>query len=198
MTRYPAWRNVVRETFDEAGGKDTAAFDSALKRHITLPFKRASKRGHKYPYAFNAKTMGDVIDYLLSDRKPYGGSHGIYFFAWNVKVYSANFDHPNGEHAINPALDKAWGNYFSNNPCIDERAFENARRQIVDDEWTSYPGDDQGDWEFRFEGRSGGWLVLHRWKGLPMDNWEYLCEFIGGCRLAGRTFPGDVCGRPGQ
>ena len=175
MARYPLWRNAVRDAFNEADGKGTAAFDVALKRKINLPFKRESKRGHKCPYAFNAKTMHDVVDYLLSDRKSYGAK----FFAWNVKVCAANFDHPKGEYTINPVLDKAWEHYFSNHPHVDEQAFDNARRQIVDDEWTSYPGDDQGDWEFSFEGRSGGWLVLRRWKGLPMNDWEYLCEFIG-------------------
>ena len=72
--------------------------------------------------------------------------------------------------AVGFDLDSAWDSHFQGDDSLFWTFCEDAGRQVSDGEWCSYPGDDQGDWEFSFAGRSGGWIVLEKWRGRDMRN----------------------------
>lgn len=139
----------------------------------------------KCPYTFPHRTRKAMTDYLL-DRKRYGG----YAFAWNVKVYgdvlkaseAAAHDIP-----ANPRFDAEWqAEVEGDNGERFYRACADAASYLTDKLYSTYPGDDQGDWEFGFEGRSSGWLVLTGWREHAMGRGALGCasDWIGELSFA--------------
>lgn len=156
----------------------------------------------KCPYTFPHRTRRAMTEYIL-DRRGRSYHGGRYPFAWDVKAWAARFDGDSlraraPEYDLDPAFDSAWVSEVDS----DERLFwdccEDAARYLSDGEWTSYPGDDQGDWEFSFAGRSGGWLVLEKWRGRDMRDADAetfaemdmatLRDFYRGIRCADSDF----------
>jgi hypothetical protein len=130
------------------------------------------------PYKFEAKTVGEMIDFLSESRR-----YGSDLFSWNVKAYSYNVNGDDSDYKRNPDLDKAWSKFLDSREgqYVHESAFEQAQEYYRHD-WCAYPGDDQGDWEFAFYGRSGGHLTLTKWKGYSierLDRDSYL-ELLAG------------------
>lgn len=115
------------------------------------------------PYTFAAKSRAAMQAYILN-RTPYYDHHTSFPLSWNVKAHNVDWYHPDGE-PINAALDDAWNAYLQANPDVADLAFEDAQRGYIEGEWTSYPGDDSGDWKFGFYGRQGGHLCLEEWRG---------------------------------
>jgi hypothetical protein len=138
------------------------------------------------PYTFPHRTRKAMIGYLLEG--PDGGGRrgyyehwgGNYPFSWNVKAYHVDWGHPKGENELDASLDAKWEKHLEDDGGnVENWAFENARMQIDDDEWCSYPGDDQGDWDFAFAGRSGGHLVLQEWRGMKVHGESFdLVEWL--------------------
>lgn len=125
----------------------------------------------------DAKTIGEAAEFLLKDRTHSTREGGV--VAWNVKAYAYSSDGHNDEFKNDPALDKAWRQFFEKNDYVYSNAIEQAQEHYRD-EWCSYPGEDQGDWKFFFGGRSGGWLCLESWRDYKicdMDSTTYR-EFI--------------------
>ena len=120
------------------------------------------------PYSFPAKSRAAMVAYLL-DRKSYYADHTAFAFSWNVKAYRVDCEHPKGEKT-NPALDAKWAEHIADNYDLYNLAVEDAQRHYAapDNEWTSYPGDDQGDWQFGFYGRGAGHMCLEEWRGNKM------------------------------
>jgi hypothetical protein len=155
------------------------------------------------PYTFPHKSRADIAAYL--DRRGRSYHYQRYTFAWCVKVRAADFDGDSlrkHDPDLSPAEDSAWESMVA---ADDGRLFgywcEDAARGVTGDEWTSYPGDDQGDWSFAFAGRSGGWLVLLKWRGRDMRDvdaadfldrdlwpWADLVAFYRGIRCADSDF----------
>lgn len=124
------------------------------------------------PYTFPHDTRATVIEYLM-DRQSRGYHGRTYRFCWNVKIYRADFggDSLRQHNAdLDPAFDDRWNDHLENDGYLFTLFSNDAARQINEDEWCSYPGDDQGDWKFNFAGRSGGWIVLEKWRGRDMRN----------------------------
>ena len=117
----------------------------------------------KCPYTFPHRSRKAMIEYLF-DRRSHHGT-----FAWNVKVHGADFEGDAlRKHVpdLNPAFDSRWDTLVQESDGLFWMCCELASRYLTEGEWTSWPGDDQGAWEFGFEGRSGGWLVLRKWEEL--------------------------------
>ncbi|QXN71352.1 hypothetical protein RCGINGERSNAP_84 [Rhodobacter phage RcGingersnap] len=125
------------------------------------------------PYTFPHRSRAAMTDYLLN-RRSRAYDYRSFRFCWDVKIWAADFTGKGlRKHFpdLDPALDSEWDSHFQGD---GESLFwtfcEDAGRQVSDGEWCSYPGDDQGDWEFGFAGRSGGWIVLEKWRGRDMRN----------------------------
>jgi hypothetical protein len=158
----------------------------------------------KRPYTFPHKSRADIAAYL--DRRGRSYQYQRYAFAWEVKTHGANFDGAAlRQHLpdLDPRDDSAWDSFCESNGDLFWSWCEDAARNsgVQDDEWTSYPGADQGDWIFSFAGRSAGWIVLEKWRGqdvrdvdaadfLDRDLWSWadLVAFYRGIRTADSDF----------
>ena len=116
------------------------------------------------PYAFSAKSRAAMIAYCTA-RDTYSNGYEVFPFVWNVKTHGANWQHPKGDYELDASLDAAWQKHMDSGYDFAQFVFESTGSYYTDNEWCSYPGADQGDWQFSFEGRSGGWLALIEWRG---------------------------------
>ncbi len=137
----------------------------------------------KNPYKFGARSRKVMIEYI-TDRGRYCNNYNERFpLAWNVKTYKADWQHPKGDYALDESLDDAWQKEMGSDAYFEVFVYENVCHYYLND-WTSYPGDDQGYWKFDFVGRSGGWLALTHWRGVKFsgmdkaDFAEWLNELI--------------------
>jgi hypothetical protein len=127
------------------------------------------------PYDFGLRSRQDIIDWIMDNtqgyyRFPPGDNYPL---AWNIRVRSFEWTNgKQGEYETNPLLDKRWESLVENDHEFFWLVAEDALRHYTEGEWTSYPGGDQGDWEFGVTGRSGGWLVLTAWRGDDLRNME--------------------------
>jgi hypothetical protein len=131
----------------------------------------------KHPYYFGDKSRAAMTDFICSHKS----HHGVLSF--NVKAHNVNWERPKGDYGLDPALDAAWDIHLQSKAgeYVSQWAFDDASRHYSDGEYTSYPGNDQGDWQFYFEGRQGGWLTLHKWRGWKMPRYvDDLREFCDG------------------
>ena len=123
---------------------------------------------HICPYSFTAVTRADQIAAILTDAQGEPRcAYDRYFFNWNVKARNINETHSAGERALDPALDAAWQEHLAESRSYSplEMAFQDTQSHFDGNEYTSYPGEDQGDWHFSFKGRSSGHLCLAKWRG---------------------------------
>lgn len=155
------------------------------------------------PYTFPHKSRAAIIDYLMRRNSRWYG-HQKFKFCWDVKAHSAattdgdSLRKVYGDDDLDPALDAAWESHIEGDESFFWNCCEDAGRYLIYGEWTSYPGDDQGDWEFSFAGRSGGWLVLEKWRGqdvreieaFDLQAWAFgdLKAFYRGIRCADSDF----------
>lgn len=120
------------------------------------------------PYKFPARSRADMIAAMesIGGRYESGARHP---FAWNVKIYDWPDDSAAGLAAqiadLNPAWDSAWREYVESRDSLFWQICEDMGRTYVDGEYCTWPGDDHGQYHFEFHGRSGGWLVLTKWRG---------------------------------
>ena len=140
------------------------------------------------PYAFPLKSRAAMTDYIL-DRRAYVDRYTRHPFSWNVKAYRVDWIRPKGEATLDPALDVEWAKHVEREYGVygvEPAAFNDAQRQYAEGEWTSYPGDDQGDWKFGFYGRCGGHLVLESWCGKSFSRMDEddLRAYLDGCDFA--------------
>lgn len=130
------------------------------------------------PYKFPARSRAAMIAALES----VGGHYerfARYPFAWNVKIHSwgditaAGLSglEPDG-NPFNPAFDKAWQDYAESSDSLFWEVCSNAARYYTDGDYCTWPGDDQGAYEFELHGRSGGWLVLTKWHGRSLRDFS--------------------------
>lgn len=131
----------------------------------------------KNPYKFPARSRGAMIAAL----EAIGGRSG-YPFAWNVKIRdwgdigaAALQDLAGGAFGVpfNPAWDSAWRRHVESSDEVFWRVCEDAARYYLDGGYCTWPGDDQGDYEFELHGRSGGWLVLTKWQGISTQGLDF-------------------------
>lgn len=103
-----------------------------------------------------------------------------YPFAFDVKVGHLIYNQALTAEALachNPesrpfvaAWDSAFATYAESEGFFDSICEDMARG--VDD-YSTWPGDDSGDFVFTFEGRSGGWLCLEKWQGIDLRDLDF-------------------------
>ena len=124
----------------------------------------------KNPYTYPHKTRIAITDYLFNHVSYGGWNHPCRKWsplAWNVKVNNIDTTGKAGGKGelVDSKLDKDWENHFKQNEQeLTSLIFEDSQCGYIDEEYSTYPGNDQGDWKFCFGGRSGGWLILEEWK----------------------------------
>lgn len=120
------------------------------------------------PYTYPHRSKRQQIEYL-ADHDSYGGWNHPYRgwspLSWNVRIRHVNYDRPKGEYDLDATYDDDWAAHVQENGELFYWVCEDMARQYVEGEYTTYPGDDQGDWKFCLAGRSGGQLLLADWAG---------------------------------
>lgn len=150
------------------------------------------------PYDLSAKTIGEAVAVILEDRR-YWNRYDVSPLAWNVKAYRYDVNGADAEGPRNKDLDSAWEKYVESSAgqWVYEAAFSSAQ-EYFRKEWSSYPGDDQGDWEMEFWGRQGGHLVVTKWKGYKIEGkdrheWgQFVAELVLGLVEYGRKDFADL------
>lgn len=164
----------------------------------------------KAPYTFPARTRAAMSAYIL-DRATRSYNYATYSFCWNVKAYEFDFDGPTLRaaglegYALDSDFDSQWAEWLESFDDPHGMFCEDAGRTFTENEWCSYPGDDQGDWVFSFAGRSGGWLVLTEWRGRDvrhvdsddLESWDFadLRAFYRGLICADSDITSDKAGK---
>lgn len=141
---------------------------------------------NKCLYTFPHKSREAMQGYLL-DHESYGGWNHPYRqwspLAWNVKIHRCDDMARNGAYKTSPEFDDAWDSYLEQSNEMFGWICEDMARHYLEGEYTTYPGNDQGDWKFCMAGRSGGHMILESWKGTEFikgwskDRWS---EYIEG------------------
>lgn len=135
-----------------------------------------------------------MIESLMA-HTDYGGWNHPYRrwspIAWNIKVHF-DYDetgHSGGGEPVDKRFDDAWQKYVTSHPGVWDEVLECAQRDLgifpeyVGKnlpnffEYSSDPGDDQGDYQFAYGGRSGGWLILAQWKSYDFLRMESRGDF---------------------
>lgn len=149
------------------------------------------------PYHFPLKSRQAMTAYLAEHESywPMNSWNRGFVLSWNVKVYRADYRGKHGSEPVNPAYDDRWDAYVELNHDLFWHACEDAARYLLDGEYSTYPGDDQGAYRFMLNGRRGGHLCLmacaivpqpRRWRMAPFifddrADWE---DYLGGLSFA--------------
>lgn len=119
------------------------------------------------PITYPAKTRRAIIDEILTHAVHRADPYGDWRLAWNIKVYSYDTSGKVADVEIDAAHDAAWAAHLAEH---GEDVFRSAQEQALsmwmNNEYTVHPGINQGDYHFRIEGRSNGWLALDRIDGV--------------------------------
>lgn len=121
----------------------------------------AAHESDDVPYDFppigRVGMIAELMDHAVHNMDRYGP----HYFSWNVKIWGTD-DSGHYEGVDNDkAFDDRWKEYWEeNSEWLWNAIVEDCRRRFSEGEYTTYPGNDQGDYEFAFVGRSGGHLAL--------------------------------------
>lgn len=119
---------------------------------------------HKYD--FSDRSRKDMVARIMSETRGWYPhfDHG-YPVAYNIRLRDWRWSQgKDGEYPVTPDLDDAWDKYIESHLEFSDLVAEDALFHYLEGEYSSYPGDDEGDWRFAQVGRRGGWLVLTKWR----------------------------------
>lgn len=183
LKQQPRLRQGVVPDIDKASPDYTYPMPAAENWDVMKGVKQEGPE--EDPYTYPAQTRSEVIAELIKHSMHRDG-YGPFRLAWNIKL--RDFDSSGKgvtDYPADPQFDQRWEEELQGNSGqrIYERAQEGALSQFVGgtlpglrSEYTTYPGDDQGDYGFSIEGRSGGWLVLSEVAGLGRLGWGSQAE----------------------
>ena len=128
------------------------------------------------PIVYRSQTRTAIIKELIGHTM-HSQRFGPSRLAWDIKVHSFDSSGKCEDYPGNLAFDSQWAAVVEDS---DEDLFSiatgSALSYYLDGEYMTYPGDDQGDYKFEVEGRSGGWLVLSEVAGLSNLGWDSQSE----------------------
>jgi hypothetical protein len=120
---------------------------------------------NKAPYSFPERSRAGMIRAIERIASPYYERHtGRFLFSWNVKLgYGSRYNsaavlNQYADSPLDSALDDAWQEELESNQYRFDWLVEVMRREVED--YSTYPGTDQGAFEFAFCGRQGGHMCL--------------------------------------
>lgn len=132
--------------------------------------------GVTYP----AQSRLDVINELGSHTVHRDGPYGAWRLAWNIKL-NRSIDTLGSEYlhdfGLSPAFNSRWQAKLEDDGSLHDRAREEALEGFLE-QFSTYPGSDQGRHALGTEGRSGGWLVLDKIDGLGPLTFSCKADFV--------------------
>lgn len=119
----------------------------------------------KNPYKFPLRSRAAITVYMANHAHyhPMRSWNKGFVISWNVKVYHEDRTGKSGSAPLNPLYDEKWQEHLEKEgDNLFWRACVDASDSLVNEEYSTYPGDDQGNYRFSLNGRSGGHLWLNR------------------------------------
>lgn len=86
--------------------------------------------------------------------------------AWDIKVHTFDTSGKAEGFTTTDWLDRSWEIEVERNPSMFFDACNDALSQFLEGAYSTYPGDDAGEYGFTTQGRSGGHLVLSKFGSL--------------------------------
>lgn len=126
---------------------------------------------------FKLDSRREMIEFLCDHSvHKIGNAYSPSALAWNVKVHDFDATGKSGDGEVDPDLDDAWNEHVEQDGDLFWQACQSGLSHYLEGDYTTYPGADQGDFEFAVSGRSGGWLVLKKCGSIDPLQWESLSE----------------------
>ncbi len=119
----------------------------------------------KCPYRFPLRSRASMMEYLGAHESywPMNAWNRGFVISWNVKVLLCDFTGKGGSKPVNPLYDAKWREYADQHyDRLFWRACEDAARHLLEGDYSTYPGSDQGAYTFALNGRQSGHLWLSR------------------------------------
>ncbi|MGX9960589.1 hypothetical protein ACW0US_17725 [Xanthomonas euvesicatoria] len=127
-------------------------------------------------YTYPARKRLDVIEELCHHTVHSDGFRGAYALAWDIKVHSFDQSGKSEDYPGEARFDSLWAKEVERDPQIFADACSAGLDMYLSNEYTVFPGVEQGDYHFQTQGRSGGWLALTKVDGLPSLVWGSRAE----------------------
>ena len=124
----------------------------------------------KNPYTVPLRRRKDIENYLVHHEAywPASSWNGGFVLSWNVKVYGLDWSGKSGDETVNPYYDAQWEAYCNKNSSdLFVNVCEDATYEVTHGGYSTFPGTDQGSYEFFLNGRSGGHLCLSKCEIVP-------------------------------
>lgn len=120
-------------------------------------------------YHWPASSRSEIVSAIVNH--PWHSTNGAFGYAlgWDIKVPGFDATGATHEFTPDPAFATLWKATVEKDDHLFWEVCAEAVSPYVDGQVQSWPGDDDGDWSFRTEGRSGGWLVLSKWRSHRME-----------------------------
>lgn len=120
-------------------------------------------------YRWSAGTRAEMVSAIFNH--PAHSTNGAFGYALGWDIKARDFDGTGSTHEFSPdpAFDGLWKAMIEKDDHLFWDVCAEAVSPYVDGLVQSWPGDDDGDWSFRTEGHSGGWLVLSKWRNHRME-----------------------------
>ena len=155
-------RRYRQESIPDAASPVPGPGRAPVSDEVIFP-DSAKEQDPDCPYVFPLSTKREIVSFLGSHPGHDTGSRD-FALSWNIKVglLDTTGRKHDDEFKFDPEFDAKWeaevqadreGNMFN-------QACEDGLRQWTEGEYSTYPGDDTGKYEFHTAGRMGGHLVL--------------------------------------
>lgn len=124
------------------------------------------------PYDFPLESRREIIEFLCNhEMHRLDNNYSPFALAWNIKVYAFNTSGKIDGFTPDAELDERWEEYIERNDELFWTVAADALSQFTDKNYSTYDGNDAGEYEFGITGRSGGWLVLRKIEGFGELKW---------------------------
>ncbi|NDV50192.1 hypothetical protein [Salipiger sp. PrR003] len=112
-------------------------------------------------YTFPAAGRSAMIAEIMNHDVHRDGRYGSFYLSWNAKMGMSLDETGKLGEDVSSEFDEAWSEYYEENQdTIFSDITSDMASYYTEGLYTTYPGDDQGDYSFSMQGRSGGHLVL--------------------------------------
>lgn len=172
---WPAFTKFCRENQRYRGCLPDAEAaipdDGRLPQSETVIFSEADKpkAEDECPYQFPLSTRREIVAFLSSHSGHEANRHD-FALSWDIKVRAVNSisEKYREEFKHDPAFDARWKDLTERDGDLFWEACADGLRQWTEGDYTIWPGENDGKYEFHTAGRSGGHLVLTKMFGERM------------------------------
>lgn len=122
-----------------------------------------------HPYEFDLRSREAMTQFIAQDWRGYYDRHECFLLSWDVKAYDVDLALKPVDFNLEARFDDGWRAHAEEDHELFYRACDDASSYYTEGLYCSYPGHDQGDFEFHLRGRGGGHMCLHKWRGYPLS-----------------------------